>query len=133
MTPHKTLASLCLSLVAAAALAGAPTPAPRDTLYARLGGAAKVSAIVEQAVTRVAGTLDADSRQRVKALLTARICTLAGGGCRTDVNAFALNDADFPALVAELRGAMRAEHVPLAVRNELLELLAPPPRDVASL
>jgi hypothetical protein len=122
-----------MSLVAASAFAGSPATAPGDSLYARLGGAAKVSAIVDQAVTRVAGTLDADSRQRVKAALVARICTLAGGGCRFDADTVILDDADFPALVAELRGAMRAEHVPLAIRNELLELLAPPPRDVASL
>jgi hypothetical protein len=132
MTPRNTLASACLGLLAASAFAGTPTPAG-DTLYARLGGAARVSALVEQAVSRVAGTLDADSVQRLKDSLTARICTLAGGGCRIDADAFPVNDADFPALVAELRGAMRTAQVPLAVRNELLELLAPPPRDVASL
>jgi hypothetical protein len=82
---------------------------------------------------RVASRIGAASPEQIKTALGARICALAGGGCRMDAPPLDVSDAGFVALVAELRSAMRAEHVPLAARNELLELLAPQPRDVASL
>ena len=133
MTPRYVISSTLLGLIAGATLAGTPTRSQGVSLYARLGGATKISAIVEQAVTRLAGSLERANPEHVKAALNARICALAGGGCRIDTNSIDMTDGGFLALVEELRGAMRAEHIPLAARNELLELLAPPPRDVASL
>ena len=52
------------------------------------------------------------------------ICALAGGGC-TSPRAPQINEAQFIQLVDMLRASMRAHEVPLAARNELLEVLAP--------
>lgn len=134
MKPRFVVSSTLLGLITGAAFAGAPsTQSQGVSLYARLGGASTISAVVEQAVTRGAGSFDAAILERMKLSLNARICALAGGGCRTDPNAVDLSDTNYSALVEELRGAMRAERIPIAARNELLDLLAAPPRDVARL
>ncbi len=132
MAPRKTLARIFLCLAAVSSFGGSPASgAPDGSLYARLGGASTVSMVVERAVTRVAASFDATHLQRMKSSLNARICALAGGGCRTNSDVLELSDANYLALVEELRGAMRAERIPIAARNELLELLAAPPRGVA--
>lgn len=133
MTPRR--ASLCalFTLLASAAFAGAPG----HSLYERLGGGPKVTAFVNQTIERFAAASRADASlepanfQSLKAALLGRICALSGGGC-PDAR-LAIDAASYPALVDALRGAMRAQDVPLAVRNELLDVLGPASRDVAQL
>ena len=142
MAPRCLLLFVVVLLGSSSAIAQSP-PAPPSSLYVRLGGATKVAAFVSQTVDTVA----ADSRVSqspgsahladAKLLLTARICSLAGGGCPASSDTLRddqdVGNIEFRAFVEELRVAMRAQNVPLAARNELLELLAPMYRDVAQL
>jgi hemoglobin len=120
--------------------------APAGSLYARLGGTPKVTAFVNQTIDRVAAdprmskSFDKVNLQHVKDMLLAQICSLTGGGCvytgdtMREVHAGdRIGNAEFYGLVEQLRGAMRAQDVPLAARNELLEILAPMKRDVVKL
>jgi hemoglobin len=113
-----------------AALAGTPV----DSLYARLGGEAGVSAIVSDTVDAAAARpvlQAAFARDELKQQLAARICSLAGGGCRAS-DSLGLGDREFAEFVEVLRVALRQHAVPLATRNELLETLAPLRHDLAS-
>ncbi|MEJ1960100.1 MAG: group 1 truncated hemoglobin [Gammaproteobacteria bacterium] len=166
MTPRRNLAAAaflgvffagccdicCAGSGAAAAATGSevgtsPTPATSipapGTLYARLGGAAKVTAVVNETIDKVAAdprmnqSFDKVDLKRVKSLLVEQICSLSGGGCgytgdsMKDVHAgHRISNAEFYGLVEVLRDAMRHHDIPLSARNELLGILAPMKRDV---
>jgi hemoglobin len=146
-------ASVCFAApVAERTAPGAPvstTPDRREaqpasgSLYARLGGTAKVTAVVNDTIDRVAAdprmnqSFDKVDLKRVKALLVEQICALTGGGCTytgdsmKDVHAgHKIRNAEFYGLVEVLRDSMRQHDIPLSARNELLEILAPMKRDV---
>jgi hemoglobin len=119
-----------------------PHAAP-GSLYERLGGAAKVTAVVDETIDKVAAdprmnqSFDKVNIKRVKALLVEQICALSGGGCTytgdstKDVHAgHKIRNAEFYGLVEVLRDSMRNHDIPLSARNELLEILAPMKRDV---
>lgn len=130
MSPRRPCIAL-LALISGACFAGSPA----DTLYARLGGSSKIAAIVDQTIERAAA--DPRTQQafahadlaRVKDSWIARICAISGGGCRAADEATPGISAG---AIEELRRAMRAQDVPLAARNELLELLAAVSQTVAS-
>jgi hemoglobin len=147
MTPrHATVGALVL-LFASECFAGtAPAGAPVGSLYARLGGTPTITAFVNQTIERVAAdprmnqSFDKVNLQHVKDMLLQQICSLTGGGCAYNGDTMRevhaghhISDAEFFGLVEELRSAMRAQAVPLAARNELLEILAPMKRDVVKL
>lgn len=123
-----------------------PTVAPAGSLYARLGGTPKVTAFVSETVESVASnehtkrSFDKVNLQHVKDMLAEQICSLSGGGCTysgdtmREVHAgHKITNAEFFELVEILRDSMRRHEVPLAARNELLEILAPMKRDVVKL
>jgi hemoglobin len=123
-----------------------PAIAPAGSLYARLGGTATVTAFVADTIDRVVANPDMNrsfdkvNLQHVKDMLIEQICALTGGGCAytgdtmRDVHAgHRITNAEFFGLVEELRASMRAHDVPLAARNQLLEILAPMKRDVVKL
>ena len=128
---------LAALLSALCCLASAAGP---ESLFSRLGGTAKVTALVDATVDELARTHDGAFRnqdmQAIKNELVARICAMTGGGCRQPVamhvNVAGSTDADQAELIDALRVAMRAQHVPLAARNELLEIIAPLRHDLAS-
>jgi len=126
---------LLSGLAGLASAAGTSRTAAADSLFARLGGADRVTAIVDATVAEFAAKsrpgLETRDAQLIKKDLAARICSLAGGGCRNP-GARRVDLASQVDLVEALRVAMRAQAVPLAARNELLEALAPVRRDVAS-
>ena len=75
--------------------------------------------------------------ERIKRLLAEQICDLAGGPCHysgdpmKEVHAgHHISEAQFYALVEQLRDVLRERHVEMGARNELLRLLAPMKRDV---
>ena len=137
------MAALLLSLGSLAAAAdSARSSAPADSLFARLGGAERVTAFVDATVDELAANADAGNFrggrvEDIKADLVARICAVTGGGCRyrSKAGSKAGSKSSLQTgkeLVEALRVAMRTHGVPLAARNELLEALAPT-RDVAKL
>ena len=129
------LAALLLSLGSLAAAGDAARA--EDSLFSRLGGTARVSALVDTTVEQLAaqpGDALSGNLDDVKADLVARICAVTGGGCRFKKSAH--KSASLPTgtgLVEALRVAMRTHGVPLAARNELLEALASTRQDVARL
>jgi hemoglobin len=123
-----------------------PQVAPAGTLYARLGGTPVISVVVSETIEQVAAdpatrrSFDKVNLQHVKHMLAEQICSLTGGGCTysgdtmRDVHAgHKITNAEFYSLVEVLRESLRRHEVPLAARNELLEILAPMKRDVVKL
>jgi hemoglobin len=108
-----------------------------DSLYARLGGTPGVSAIVADTIDKVAAdpemspSFDEANLQRMKELLTQQICTLTGGGCADRGDTLREVNSGYR-LVEAMRESMRARGVPLAARNELLEILAPRNRNAGT-
>jgi len=128
------LAALLLSLGSLAAAGNAARA--EDSLFSRLGGTARVSALVDTTVEQLAaqpGDALSGNLDVVKADLVARICAVTGGGCRFRKSAHQSASLTGAGLVEALRVAMRTHGVPLAARNELLEALASTRRDVARL
>jgi len=130
---NRLAGTFILIALGASAIASAQTP----SLYERLGGTPVVSAFVADAVNR---TFDKSDLQLMKDLLTERICTLTGGDCtdggdmkRAVHASHHISAAEFSGLVEAMRESMRARDVPLAARNQLLEILAPMNRDVVKL
>jgi hemoglobin len=133
---------LCLAALLVASACRAQAPQSR-TLYARMGGAANVTAIVDEVINDAAtdphmkrSFADVDI-ERVKKLLVEQICELAGGGCRysgdsmRDVHGgLGITQAEFYDLVQVLRDSMVRHGIRLRERNELLVLLAPMKRDI---
>jgi hemoglobin len=126
----------------AASLTFAEAPASAS-LYARLGGAPKLTLIVDELIDHAANapqlkrSFSGVNLPRVKRLIVEQICQLAGGGCHysgdsmKDVHAgLGLTEAEMNGLVEELRDAMRRHDVGLRERNELLVLLTPMKRDI---
>jgi len=123
-----------------------PAVAPAGSLYARLGGTPAVTAFVDDTIEKVATSHDTKrsfdkvNLQHVKNMLVDQICSLTGGGCvytgdnMREVHAgHKITNAEFYQLVEMLRDSMRDHDVPLAARNELLEILAAMKRDVVKL
>lgn len=135
MAPRSLMFLVVVLVGSSSVLAQSPPTSP-SSLYERLGGEAKVAAFVSQTID---ASLSPGSTHLAdaKLLLAARICSLTGGGCPASDDALRddqdVGNIEFRTFVAELRVAMRAQNVPLAARNELLELLAPMYRDVARL
>jgi hemoglobin len=140
----RAVALILIALGTSAIASAQPPIAPAGSLYARLGGTSVVTAFVADTIDKLVAnpetnhSFDRVNLQQVKDLLTARICTLTGGGCADsgarlrEVHAGQLV-TESSGLVEALRESMRARDVPLAARNQLLEILAPMNRDVDAL
>lgn len=132
-------------LLAAALLAGcaAPSPSNDPTLYARMGGARVVAAVVDDLIDRSA----ADPRtarsfkdvkiDRLKEKLREQICSITGGPCAYTGDAMqpvhkglAIRESEFYTMVQFLRESLEKEGVGEAEKNELLRLLAPMKGDI---
>jgi hemoglobin len=124
----------------------AKDPAPVQSLYTRLGGTPAIAAIVADTVDKVVANpetnrpFDKTNLQNAKDLLAEQICALTGGGCTCSSEPTLavyenedISDAEFFGLVEALRESMRARDVPLAARNQLLEVLTPMKRVVVRL
>lgn len=141
---YRALVSLLLLLsgIAASAAAGA-VPGAQTRLYDRLGGEAGVAAIADTLIVRVSadaklGRSFKDSNlDRIKRLLAEQICDLSGGPCHYSGDSMRevhaghhISEAEFFAMVADLRDVLKQRHVSQRATNELLRLLAPMKRDV---
>ena len=123
MVRRSALMAAVLGSCSAVALADSH---PVVSLYERLGGESGVTAIVSDAINAAAADSDAraslnGSPDAQKRRLAAHICALSGGNCPTQ-DAPELRDVS--RLLEPLRVSMRSHDVPLAVRNELLDVLS---------
>lgn len=133
------------TLAATLCLAACTTAPAGDTLYARLGGAPGVAAIVDRTIDRSAS----DTRTRrsfadiklqpLKDSIAQQICAVSGGGCTYEGETMArahrdarITNAEFDAMVTILREELDRQGVGDAAKNELLRLLAPMKRDVVA-
>ncbi len=119
--------------------------AEEASLYARLGGGAVMSRVVEQTVARVAAdpavnqSFDQVNLQKLDEKIVAQICALAGGGCAYSGDEMKaahaghnIAEREFYALVEAMRDALDANGVGEREKNELLRLLAPMKRDIVT-
>ena len=136
------LAAVLLALAPTLSRAGAEPP---DTLYAELGGAPGVAAIVEAAEAafladgRISAAFEDVNMPRLKRLLAEKICEVSDGGCRYTGHSLRaahkglhIRMRDFNAVVEDLQGAMDRRRVPFSTQNRLLARLAPMQRDVVT-
>ncbi len=131
----RMLAPCALGLaLATSAMAAAP---PAKSLYDRLGGKGAITAVVGEFVSRLAADKRINARfanadiPRLKQLLVDQICEATGGPCkytgrdmRTAHAGMGITDAEFGALVEDLKGALDQFKVPAKEQGELLGALA---------
>ncbi|MFZ5637634.1 MAG: group I truncated hemoglobin [Pseudomonadota bacterium] len=148
--------SLLLALLAAAsplvasaqsADSAAPDPAPAHPelagVYEQFGGAPGMAALMDDFMAilledpRTRPFFEKVDHARVKRQLAEQFCAILGGGCaysgrdmRETHAAFAIDRADFNALVEDLQIAMDRRGIPFRAQNKLLALLAPMHREV---
>lgn len=146
MSRAPRLAVVFAALAAAWFIAPAGHASPRESLYARMGGTAVVTAFVSDTIDRVVAnprlnqSFAGVNTARVKRRIVELICQLAGGGCHYEGDSMRvahanlnITGAQFDGLVAILRTQMRRHHVGLRERNELLAILAPMKRDIVEI
>jgi hemoglobin len=137
------LALACCAMVAQTAAPAAGAQAA--SLYARMGGAPVVAAVVADTIDGVVAdprlnqSFQGTNLRRVKQKLAEQLCQLAGGGCTYTGDSMRqvhaghrIGEAEFYGLVEQLQRALRRHGVALRERNELLALLAPMKRDVVN-
>ena len=129
-------AFLAMALLLAACQGMAPMQ--QKSLYERLGGKDAITAVVDDFVANVA----ADNRinkffartniPNLKRNLVDQICQATGGPCtytgrdmRTAHKGMGITDADFNALVEDLKRSLNKFNVPEKEQGELLGILGP--------
>jgi len=135
-----------LWVVASCLILSVSEGSPAPSLYARMGGAPVVRAVVSETIDRVVADprlnapFEGSNLRRIKRLLAEQICDLAGGGCHYSGDSMRevhanhhITEAQFDGLVDILRQSMQQHHVHLRERNELLALLAPMKRDIVQI
>ncbi|MBW8852687.1 MAG: group 1 truncated hemoglobin [Xanthomonadales bacterium] len=132
---------------ASAADTAVPDPAPAHPelagVYAQFGGAAGMTALMDDFMAilledpRTRPFFEKVDHARVKRQLAEQFCAILGGGCaysgrdmRETHAGFAIDRADFNALVEDLQIAMQRRGIPFRAQNRLLALLAPMHREV---
>jgi len=133
------------SIPVLAALAGLASVSAQaqPTLFERIGGEAKMHAVVEdfmdvmQADERINFTFAETDLKKFKQLLYEQLCNLTQGPCRytgrdmrTAHAKLNIDDAMFNALAEDLYVAFERQHVPYRLQNKVVALLAPMQRDV---
>jgi len=133
------------SITVLAALAGLASfsAQAQPTLFERIGGEAKMHAVVEdfvdvmQADDRINFTFAETDLKKFKQLLYEQLCNLTQGPCRytgrdmrTAHAKLNINDAMFNALAEDLYVAFERQHVPYHLQNKVVAMLAPMQRDV---
>ena len=131
------------SAIALATNATAATKAAKKTLYERVGGAAALTAVVDDFVANVA----ADQKinhffaktdiPTFKKNLTDQLCAATGGGCtyagkdmKTAHAGLGISNADWDALVGDLGKSLDKFKVKKADQKALVALLAPMKGDI---
>jgi hemoglobin len=113
------------------------------TLYERIGGEAKMRAVVDEFVD----VMEADERinftfantdlAKFKKLLFEQLCNITGGSCqytgrtmKESHEKLNVTNAQFNALAEDLYIAFERKHVPYRLQNQVVVLLAPMQKDI---
>lgn len=127
--------------------AGVPDPAPPHPelvgVFEQFGGMSGMTALMDDFMAilledpRMRPFFEKVDHDRVKRQLAEQFCAVLGGGCaysgrdmKETHAAFAIDKADFNALVEDLQIAMARRDIPFRAQNKLLALLAPMHREV---
>jgi hemoglobin len=134
-----------LSLVALLAACTSMQPAPRTSLYDRLGGKPAIQAVVDDFIgnvaadTRINGFFANANLPRLNGMLVSQICEATGGPCKytgRDMKSthagMGVTDAHFNALVEDLVKSLDKFNVPAKEKNELLTALAAMKGDIVA-
>jgi hemoglobin len=118
-------------------------PAAQKSLYERLGGKDAITAVVGELLNRIAADGRINARfanadlPHLKAMLIDQICEASGGPCKytgkdmkTAHVGQQVTDAEFDALVQDLKGALDQFKVPAPEQGDLLGALAPMKGDI---
>lgn len=141
------VAGICFDASAQPAAAPAPDPAPihpeLTDVYEQFGGAPGMAALMDEFMAilledpRMRPFFEKVDHDRVKRQLAEQFCAILGGGCaysgrdmRETHAGFAVDRADFNALVEDLQIAMDRRGIPFRAQNRLLAILAPMHREV---
>jgi hemoglobin len=126
---------------------GVPDPAPAHPelagVFEQFGGMPGMTALMDDFMVvlledpRMRPFFEKVDHDRVKRQLAEQFCAILGGGCaysgrdmKETHAAFAIDKADFNALVEDLQIAMDRRGVPFRAQNKLLAILAPMHREV---
>lgn len=135
------------TLPAEARAPGVPHPAPvhaeLEGVFEDFGGMPGMTALMDDFMAvmmddpRMRPFFENTDRERVKRQLAEQFCAILGGGCtytgrdmKATHAAFAIDRADFNALVEDLQIAMNRRGIPFRSQNKLLAVLAPMHREV---
>lgn len=141
------IAGICFDASAQSAASPAPDPAPVHPeltgVYEQFGGAPGMAALMDEFMAilledpRMRPFFEKVDHDRVKRQLAEQFCVILGGGCaysgrdmRETHAGFAIDRADFNALVEDLQIAMDRRGIPFRAQNRLLAILAPMHREV---
>ena len=122
----------------------APAPAPKvPPLYVRLGGQPVLVAVVDDFVSMVKSDRRVNRRFRnanlvhLKASLLDQFCAVAGGPCQYTGKSMneahkgmRISDAEFNAVVQDLRRSLGLHNVTIELQSEVVALLEPMRDDV---
>lgn len=126
---------------------GVPDPAPvhpeLEGVFEQFGGMAGMTTLMDDFMAimledpRLRPFFENTDQPRIKRQLAEQFCAILGGGCTytgRDMQAahaaFAIDRADFNALVEDLQVAMERQGIPFRAQNKLLAILAPMHREV---
>ena len=131
-----------IAMLATLLLAGAAAHA-EGTLYERIGGDAKMKAVVDEftaivlADPRINFTFAESDIPKFKKLLFEQLCNITGGPCqytgrsmKESHEKLKATNAQFNALAEDLYIAFERTHVPYRLQNKVMVLLAPMQKDI---
>lgn len=147
LSAQEALPRDAISAPAQSRAAGVPDPAPPHPelagVFEQFGGMPGMTALMDDFMVilledpRMRPFFEKVDHDRVKLQLAEQFCAVLGGGCAysgRDMKeahaAFAIDKADFNALVEDLQIAMDRRGVPFRAQNKLLSILAPMHREV---
>ncbi len=131
--------------IACATSSGSTKTAAKKPLYDRLGGKTSITAVVDLFIDRVGKDERINARfanidiPHLKGMLVDQICEASGGPCKytgkdmkTSHTGMKVTEAEFNALVEDLKGALDDAKAPADATNDLLAALGGMKNDIVN-